>query len=200
MSEKQDPVQTQLIAVRRSQILDAAVKVFAEKGFHGTTIRQIATEAGLADGTIYIYFKNKTDLLIGIMNRLNQSDQRQENFEESAQTDIRTFFRLHMRQRFIEIDADFQIFRAILPDILNNAELRTLYYEQVVAPTYGLAEPFFQQWIDQSVLKSTNVALTMRAISSMVLGLLVLRMLGDPMVEQQWSELPDVLTDLLLGD
>lgn len=47
-----------------NRILEAAVKVFAKKGFYQATISQIAKEAGVADGTIYLYFKNKDDILI----------------------------------------------------------------------------------------------------------------------------------------
>ena len=46
------------------RILEAAVKVFAEQGFFQSTISQIAKEAGVADGTIYLYFKNKEDILV----------------------------------------------------------------------------------------------------------------------------------------
>jgi len=45
-------------------ILDAAVKVFAAHGFHKAQVSKIAKEAGVADGTIYLYFKNKEDILI----------------------------------------------------------------------------------------------------------------------------------------
>jgi TetR/AcrR family fatty acid metabolism transcriptional regulator len=48
------------------RILDAAIKVFAEQGFFQATISQIAREAGVADGTIYLYFKNKDDILTQI--------------------------------------------------------------------------------------------------------------------------------------
>jgi TetR/AcrR family transcriptional regulator, fatty acid metabolism regulator protein len=47
-------------------ILDAAVKVFAENGYHGSQVSKIAREAGVADGTIYLYFKNKEDILISL--------------------------------------------------------------------------------------------------------------------------------------
>ena len=46
------------------QILEAAVKVFARQGFHQSTVAEIAKEAGVADGTIYLYFKNKDDILV----------------------------------------------------------------------------------------------------------------------------------------
>jgi TetR/AcrR family fatty acid metabolism transcriptional regulator len=50
------------------QILEAAVKVFARQGFHQSTVAQIAKEAGVADGTIYLYFKNKDDILVQFFN------------------------------------------------------------------------------------------------------------------------------------
>jgi TetR/AcrR family fatty acid metabolism transcriptional regulator len=46
------------------RILEAAVKVFARQGFRQSTISQVAREAGVADGTIYLYFKNKNDILV----------------------------------------------------------------------------------------------------------------------------------------
>jgi len=46
------------------RILEAAAKVFANQGFHQSTVAQIAKEAGVADGTIYLYFKNKDDILV----------------------------------------------------------------------------------------------------------------------------------------
>jgi TetR/AcrR family fatty acid metabolism transcriptional regulator len=46
------------------RILEAALEVFARKGFHEAKISEIARAAGVADGTIYLYFKNKDDLLI----------------------------------------------------------------------------------------------------------------------------------------
>jgi TetR/AcrR family fatty acid metabolism transcriptional regulator len=46
------------------KILEAAVVVFAERGFFQSTVSQIAKQAGVADGTIYLYFKNKDDILV----------------------------------------------------------------------------------------------------------------------------------------
>lgn len=51
---------------RRHQITEAAVSAFAERGYHGTRIRDVAARAGVADGTIYLYFRNKEDLLLSI--------------------------------------------------------------------------------------------------------------------------------------
>ena len=48
------------------QIIDAAVIAIAENGYHQTQISKIAKQAGVADGTIYLYFKNKEDILISL--------------------------------------------------------------------------------------------------------------------------------------
>ncbi len=52
-----------LVEARQRQIVDAAVKLFSEKGFYRTTILDIATEAGTSSGLIYKYFKDKDDVL-----------------------------------------------------------------------------------------------------------------------------------------
>ena len=48
------------------KIILAATKVFAQKGFYNSKVADVAKEANVADGTIYLYFKNKDDLLISI--------------------------------------------------------------------------------------------------------------------------------------
>lgn len=48
------------------QILDAAVIVIADNGYHQAQVSRIAKQAGVADGTIYLYFKNKEDILISV--------------------------------------------------------------------------------------------------------------------------------------
>lgn len=58
---------------KRKAIIKAAIEIFAEKGFHKTKILDIAYKAEVADGTIYLYFKNKDDLLISALSELFDS-------------------------------------------------------------------------------------------------------------------------------
>jgi TetR/AcrR family fatty acid metabolism transcriptional regulator len=51
---------------KRDRILKAAVKVFARSGFHATRVSEVAKAAGVADGTIYLYFKSKEELLVSL--------------------------------------------------------------------------------------------------------------------------------------
>jgi TetR/AcrR family fatty acid metabolism transcriptional regulator len=173
--------------------------VFAEKGFHPTTIRDIAREAGIADGTIYNYFENKTALMLGILDRMNESDQRDEDFSQSTEGDFRSFMKTYLRHRLLVLKGDnFEMFRVVISEIMVNAELRELYYRKIVEPTFILAEKYFQQWAEQHIIKPINISLTMRVISGMVLGLILEHIMGDKILEAQWDELPDFITDMIL--
>src|SRR5215468_8328634 len=58
---------------KRERILTAAERVFARRGFFAARVSEIAKDAGVADGTIYLYFKSKDDLLISLFeNRMRQ--------------------------------------------------------------------------------------------------------------------------------
>ncbi|PID40214.1 MAG: TetR family transcriptional regulator [Proteobacteria bacterium] len=84
------------------QILDAAIRVFAYQGFHQSTVAQIAREAGVADGTIYLYFKNKDDILVQfyeyktrqIFERFRDAVDRPGDAEEK----LRRLIRVHLKE------------------------------------------------------------------------------------------------------
>jgi AcrR family transcriptional regulator len=199
-AQKPDPIQQTLIDARRNQILDAATTVFAEKGFHKATIKDVARAAGIADGTIYNYFANKNALILGILDRLNETDEREGHFLISAEIDLRTFFRAYVHQRFAYLGPDgYTIFRVLIPEILTNPDLRELYYRQVIEPTFQRVEPFFQARIDRGEVKPFNPRLMISAISSLFLGLITMRLIGDDHLIEHWDQIPDLITDLLLN-
>ncbi len=57
---------------KRERILAAAIEVFARKGFYCAKVRDVARAAGVADGTIYLYFRNKDDLIIQVFEETMQ--------------------------------------------------------------------------------------------------------------------------------
>ncbi len=72
-----------LVQERQQQILQAAAQVFSEKGFATATIRDVARAAGVSDGSIYRYFKNKQDLLVHLPRQFMQP--RLEEFQAASQ-------------------------------------------------------------------------------------------------------------------
>lgn len=87
---------------KRSLITEAAIEVFAEKGFHQARVSDVARRAGVADGTIYLYFKNKEDLLLSIFEEkmdelLAQLGDILEGVDDPVER-IRRFARFHFEQ------------------------------------------------------------------------------------------------------
>ncbi len=91
--------------------MKAAVKVFAENGFFQSTIAQIAKEAGVADGTIYLYFKNKDDILFKFyqhkINRIFERFRRALKKKGTAKDKLRHLIRTHLEE--FEMDRNMAV-------------------------------------------------------------------------------------------
>src|SRR5919108_1905120 len=90
------------------QILDAAVRVFARTGFYNSRVSDIAREAGIASGTIYLYFKTKDDILVTLF-REKMADwvahaRREIAAEPDALAKLRRLVQLHFH--VLETDPD----------------------------------------------------------------------------------------------
>ena len=86
---------------KRARILEAAVRVFADRGFFNATVAEIARAAGVADGTIYLYFKGKDDLLLQLfeekMAELTASAQAALSEEQDAPARLKQFIVHHFQ-------------------------------------------------------------------------------------------------------
>ncbi|WP_082233651.1 TetR/AcrR family transcriptional regulator [Halobacillus massiliensis] len=108
------------------QIIEAAVVVMAENGYHSSQVSKIAKKAGVADGTIYLYFKNKEDILVSLFqDKMGQFIERIEyetTSRQSAEEKLLTLIETHFKQ----LAADHHL--AIVTQLelrQSNKELRT---------------------------------------------------------------------------
>ena len=111
---------------KESSILDAAEKIFAEAGFDGAKVSNIARAASVAEGTVYLYYKNKQDLLAGVVGRF--WTQLTLGAEEAIEPDTTTAMQLE------------QLGRYHLQSLLNQLEVVSLTYR---------ARPQQEQDLDQ---------------------------------------------------
>ncbi len=84
------------------QIIDAAVKIIAQNGYHHSQVSKIAKEAGVADGTIYLYFKNKEDILVSLfeekMGKFIQKIEEELAGESSIEAKLLILITMHLMQ------------------------------------------------------------------------------------------------------
>jgi AcrR family transcriptional regulator len=88
------------VADRRAELLEAAVRVFAEKGFHATRVGDIATEAGVAHGLLYHYFRSKEEVLDTVFrdtwSALVAETARIESSDQPLREQLRLFARIYL--------------------------------------------------------------------------------------------------------
>lgn len=93
------------------QIIDAAVKVIAENGYYHSQVSKIAKEAGVADGTIYLYFENKEDILISLFEEKmgHFVEKIKEKMQDESSVEKRLLILIQMHFMQLEMDHDLAI-------------------------------------------------------------------------------------------
>jgi TetR/AcrR family fatty acid metabolism transcriptional regulator len=122
---------------KRERILDAAVRVFARKGFHATRVSEVAKAAGVADGTIYLYFESKDHLLISLL------EHRVERLLTHLETELpRAPSATHRLRRIIELQL------GLLEGERDLAEVVTVILRQSTKLLKEHAAPAFNAYLD----------------------------------------------------
>ena len=100
-----------VVADKREAILRAGVRVFAAKGFFNSKVADIAREAGIADGTVYLYFKSKDEILHSIFDRAMadfiEEGRRELELIDDPLEKLKTIARLHLER--LSADRDLAI-------------------------------------------------------------------------------------------
>jgi AcrR family transcriptional regulator len=188
----------QAVQARRDQVLRAAAAVFSEKGYHHATTKDIAAAAGVSEGTIYNYFRGKSDLLVGMIARLAELEALDRQLAQALQeTDARASLVILIRRRIDLMERNEQLVRAILPEIITSPELRRRFLNQFLAKTTQPLEGYLRGRVQTGQMRPMDVPLCVRAIQSAFLGLLLMRLMGEPEVGERWQDLPEVLASLI---
>ena len=167
-------------AEREIQILDAATRVFASKGFRAATTREIAAEAGVSEGTIYNYFDSKYDLLIAMSQRLALESLQQLD-DLPPEEDVRAYITALVTDRFDLLVKHMDLIRALMPEVLVDDHLRQAYVEQVLSPALSYLGQYIESRTRAGVFREMKADIVGRAMIGAVMsfGYLWLRQPSD---------------------
>ena len=159
-------LKTKQLAKRRA-ILEAAVESFAQKGFHNTRIADIARQAMVADGTVYLYFQNKDELLIKAFEEIFEDKlrriQEEVDKQKSGINRIDRFFELHVNL-FTE---NPRIAQFMAVELRQSPEFYKKYPEYSPFSRY-LA--YLRQLCDQAVAEGDMRPINTQALSMIIFG------------------------------
>jgi AcrR family transcriptional regulator len=184
-------------AERRSLILDSAARLFADKGFHRTTTKDIAEAADVSEGTLYNYFESKDDLLMAIMERLVESQDLGLRLDTSLLSDPQDFFGWMMDERKRFVDNHREMLQSVLSEILVNPQLRLKYYQQMIQPSMRMLEAHLQARLKQGQLRGLAPDLVVRLVVAVTTGLYFLDVLQDPLVRDRWDDLAAMIKEVI---
>jgi TetR/AcrR family transcriptional regulator, fatty acid metabolism regulator protein len=186
------------MAARLEQILDAAAHLFADRGFHRTTTKDIAEAADVAEGTLYNYFETKNDLLFAILARLSESELPQAGLVPGAAQpaqisagDARQHFASLLDLRREYVNENSVMLQAILSEVLANSELRERYASELLEPTLNGLEKELTLRIKLGQLYDMDVPATARVLTSLWIGLFILQLLEERQKQPDWDRLAE---------
>lgn len=195
-----ETLKLKLAASRRAHIAEAALSVFATKGYHRATIRDVARAAGVADGTIYASFADKEDLLVALLDPLDDLTRATAPSDPVRELEVgRETLRVALYERVEAFTPErLDALRVILSEALVDPRLRALVLSRILEPVCDAALPAFETLTASGTLKIPRAVLASRVLTAGVLGLVLLRLLDEPQIAEQWAEAPKALADMLL--
>lgn len=186
------------VALRQQHILEAAIHVFEAQGYRGATIKRIAHEAGVSDGTIYNVFENKEALLFGVLESLLRGTQSAPPPLPMEQLNKGVVFEQAIAARWRQMTPEtLSMMRIILAEALTDRTLAKRYFETIIAPAIsGLADVIGANAL-YSGFQQENGPLAQRAVVAAFLGFALLKLLGDDVLEDRMADVPAFLATFL---
>lgn len=192
----QPPAETET----RSRILQAAQKLFARQGYDGTTTRDLATAAGVAEGTLFRHFANKKAILIElasqgwveILTDLLTELSEMGSYKAVAQV---------MRHRMMNIHQNADMLRVCFMEAQFHPELRDRIQSEVIAKMTDVAEAFFQTAMDRGIYRRINPKIVAQVFLGMfaVAGFSYQTIIEPGASPKEMQEMAEGIADIFLN-
>ncbi|BAZ15952.1 TetR family transcriptional regulator [Calothrix sp. NIES-4071] len=153
-------------AQTRNRILSAAQRLFAAQGFDGTTTRDLANAAGVAEGTLFRHFSNKKAILVEvatqgwveILTDLLTELSEMGSYKAVAQV---------MRRRMWNMRKNADMMRVCFMEAQFHPDLRERIQHEVIEKMTGVAEAFFQEAMDKGIYRKMDANLVAKVFLGM---------------------------------
>ena len=190
-----------IVEDRREQIIDAAMRVFAQKGFTKATNKDIAREAGITPGLIYYYFERKDALLNAILETRTPLQLVSSLSPEVLALPPELFFRMLLMRvlTIMENENMVGLIRVIIPEIIHNPDLpfnpATLFQR-----VFGFLTSYVEAKVASGELRPVNASMMVQVLAGCVAAFVLRRqVLRDPLaLAYSHEQIADAILDTVL--
>ena len=163
----------------KENILIAAERVFAEKGFKGTTIREVAKEAGIVNSLIFYYFKNKAEMYEAVFQ--HAFDELEDLIQQNLNLDLD---RLATVKALMFSVTDFSarhrnLMRILTREIIDNGSIVQKITQKYFKPLYDFASEFLAEGKKEALFRDVN---PLQFLVSLM-GMIVFYFVSDPLLQ-----------------
>lgn len=187
---------------RRGQILKAAMEIFSRKGYAAATIPEIARAAGIAAGTIYIYYPSKRGLFIAVMKNFIITVPLLDLIDKIPKRNIAAIFKNILQNRFDLLESEkISLMLSFIGEVQRDPELKALWLEEFLQPFLSRMQVVYRLMNATGKFRHLEPAVAVRAVGGMFLGFLLLKgMEGEssPLNRLEQEKVTDDLVNLLL--
>jgi AcrR family transcriptional regulator len=159
----------------RQRILEAAIKIFAAKGYNGTTTAEIAKEASVAEGTVFKYYKTKKQLLRAILEYIIHEivpTIMQKPFEadmpSSSEAELKKEIKRKLMEKIGLISKNISCIKIIVNEIQFHEDLKNEYLGQLVPDFIRYMESLYRMGVDRGVFRDINPHTAVRSFVGML--------------------------------
>jgi AcrR family transcriptional regulator len=166
---------------RQEQILKAALETFSRKGYAAATIPEIAQAAGVAAGTIYIYYPSKRELFIAVIQNLVIStplldliEKLPRDSEESIETTVKRI----LQNRFdLARNKVFARMPSLMGEVQRDPELKAIWNQKFLQPFMTQMDGIFRLMMASGKVRPMEPAVITRAVGGLIIGFLILKIM-----------------------
>lgn len=158
---------------RREQIIKAAMRLFSENGFRGTTTKEIAKASGISEATVFKHFANKEELYADILDHKACNHGLEDPFKEiagelAAKDDFGVFYGMALNA-FRHHKEDQDLMRLLLHSALEGHELARMFFESYVAGMYEFLSNYIRQRQKDGVFREIEPKIVVRSFVGMII-------------------------------
>jgi AcrR family transcriptional regulator len=190
---------------REQDILDAAIKIFSEKGFSAATTSEIAKEAGVAEGTIFRYFKTKKDILKSVMVKLVEVMSEElvikqvgKLINENKDKEPAVLLKLLIKDRILMITKYKGLVKIVFTEIQYHEDLKKTFIQSFAFKAKEIINAFYSENVNKGIFKDYDPSLVLRSFVGMVLMFAVQRELAPDLVQIDEDKQIDMMVDMIL--
>ena len=162
---------------RREQILQTAVDLFSQRGFKGTTTKEIARAAGVSEAMVFRHFATKDELYTAILDNKSCSDgvhrfpwEANEKLQEAitAKDDFTVFYHIAL-DALNKHQSDVGFMRLLFYSALEEHELAERFFGEFVARIYGFIGGYIEERMNDGAFRINNPRIAVRAFLGMMI-------------------------------